>query len=433
MEISLVLTSRPEGVSADLSTLKQKFAIMTLKPLSDEQQKQIILNQVKSEGNQFFEKLMKFAESGLICFTFWWILFFIAVCKNLCQRCCSFISALKELLQVFRSGLPPNKTDWTRDSDTKPGLQTSRQFLMQWSGVQLLLQGDPCHPWQDLLQRSFWQSERSAIYGKATSCGESFQEAFLHRLSTVSFCIIAVLGGFGWSLAVNRMWIHMAKETRTARRSWSLWSDDGATYLGREGNWSHKHRHPLSCVGLVLGNCRSLSTWRKKRKDSTYEMIIFSHNLCQLQILVGNSFMSGFLKALFSIEMESRNYQYAWFQWKFLRPSLLLFEVGWLILKQVCYGHVWQTEGPKLLLFDSESTAGAEPTSEYLKGANTYFTDGLLSASFGIARGRCVKHMAGKCSYLSGMKVKVLSRVRSKCFGMCVSHWLNVYCMPTFY
>ena len=62
MEISLVLTSRPEGVSADLSTLKQKFAIMTLKPLSDEQQKQIILNQVKSEGNQFFEKLMKFAE-----------------------------------------------------------------------------------------------------------------------------------------------------------------------------------------------------------------------------------------------------------------------------------------------------------------------------------------------------------------------------------
>lgn len=70
MEISLVLTSRPEGVSADLSTLKQKFAIMTLKPLSDEQQKQIILNQVKSEGNQFFEKLMKFAEAGLICFTF---------------------------------------------------------------------------------------------------------------------------------------------------------------------------------------------------------------------------------------------------------------------------------------------------------------------------------------------------------------------------
>ena len=45
MEISLVLTSRPEGVSADLSTLKQSFAIMSLKPLSDEQQKQIILNQ----------------------------------------------------------------------------------------------------------------------------------------------------------------------------------------------------------------------------------------------------------------------------------------------------------------------------------------------------------------------------------------------------
>lgn len=84
----------------------------------------------------------------------------------------------------------------------------------------------------------------------------------------------------------------------------------------------------------------------KKRKDSTYEMIIFNHNLCQLQILVGNSFMSGFLKALFSIEMESRKYQYAWFQWKFLSPSLLLFEVGWLILKQVCDGHVWQTQDP---------------------------------------------------------------------------------------
>lgn len=45
MEISLVLTSRPEGVSADLSTLKQSFAIMSLKPLSDKQQKDIILNQ----------------------------------------------------------------------------------------------------------------------------------------------------------------------------------------------------------------------------------------------------------------------------------------------------------------------------------------------------------------------------------------------------
>ena len=63
MHISLVLTSRPEGVSADLGTLKQSFAIMSLKPLSDEQQKQIILNQVKSEGNKFFEKLMKFAET----------------------------------------------------------------------------------------------------------------------------------------------------------------------------------------------------------------------------------------------------------------------------------------------------------------------------------------------------------------------------------
>ena len=63
MQISLVLTSRPEGVSADLGTLKQSFAIMSLKPLSDEQQKQIILNQVKSEGNEFFEKLMKFSDA----------------------------------------------------------------------------------------------------------------------------------------------------------------------------------------------------------------------------------------------------------------------------------------------------------------------------------------------------------------------------------
>lgn len=63
MQISLVLTSRPEGVSADLGTLRQSFAIMSLKPLSDEQQKQIILNQVKNEGNKFFEKLMKFAET----------------------------------------------------------------------------------------------------------------------------------------------------------------------------------------------------------------------------------------------------------------------------------------------------------------------------------------------------------------------------------
>lgn len=60
MEISLVLTSRPEGVSADLGTLKQSFAIMSLKPLSDEQQKEIILNQV--QGNEFFENLLKFAE-----------------------------------------------------------------------------------------------------------------------------------------------------------------------------------------------------------------------------------------------------------------------------------------------------------------------------------------------------------------------------------
>ncbi|CAK9053328.1 Hypothetical protein (Fragment), partial [Durusdinium trenchii] len=62
MEISLVLTSRPEGVSADLSTLKQSFAIMSLKPLSDKQQKDIILNQVQSEGNEFFEKMMGFAD-----------------------------------------------------------------------------------------------------------------------------------------------------------------------------------------------------------------------------------------------------------------------------------------------------------------------------------------------------------------------------------
>ena len=62
MQISLVLTSRPEGVS-DLRTLKQSFAIMSLKPTSDEQQRQIILNQVKSEGNVFMEKLMKFAET----------------------------------------------------------------------------------------------------------------------------------------------------------------------------------------------------------------------------------------------------------------------------------------------------------------------------------------------------------------------------------
>eukprot|EP00438_Fugacium_kawagutii_P024426 Skav202099 [mRNA] locus=scaffold1980:24708:37417:+ [translate_table: standard] len=75
MHISLVLTSRPEGVSADLGTLRQSFAIMSLKPLSDEQQKQIIFNQVKNEGNKFFEKLMKFAEtwtclqeSGAPCF-----------------------------------------------------------------------------------------------------------------------------------------------------------------------------------------------------------------------------------------------------------------------------------------------------------------------------------------------------------------------------
>ena len=68
MHISLVLTSRPEGIGtigtgADSGILKQSFAMMSLKPLSDEQQKQIILNQVRSEGNEFFEKLMKFAET----------------------------------------------------------------------------------------------------------------------------------------------------------------------------------------------------------------------------------------------------------------------------------------------------------------------------------------------------------------------------------
>eukprot|EP00435_Cladocopium_sp_Y103_P075303 s223_g56.t1 len=62
MQISMVLTSRPEGVNAVLGTLKQSFAIMSLKPPSDEQQRQIILNQVQSEGNLFMEKLMKFAE-----------------------------------------------------------------------------------------------------------------------------------------------------------------------------------------------------------------------------------------------------------------------------------------------------------------------------------------------------------------------------------
>jgi len=62
MQISVVLTSRPEGVSAALSTLTQSFAVMSLKPLSDEQQKQIILHQVKVQKNEFFENLLKFAE-----------------------------------------------------------------------------------------------------------------------------------------------------------------------------------------------------------------------------------------------------------------------------------------------------------------------------------------------------------------------------------
>ncbi len=97
MEISLVLTSRPEGVSADLNTLKQKFAIMTLKPLSDEQQKQIILNQVKSEGNQFFEKLMKFAETRQIWFTVpFWIL--LIVVSNF-LRICQYLEFVRDLLK----------------------------------------------------------------------------------------------------------------------------------------------------------------------------------------------------------------------------------------------------------------------------------------------------------------------------------------------
>ena len=68
MNISLVLTSRPEGLSSD-GILKQSFVDISLKPLSDEQKKQIILNQKRSEGNEFFEKLMRFAETWAIKLT----------------------------------------------------------------------------------------------------------------------------------------------------------------------------------------------------------------------------------------------------------------------------------------------------------------------------------------------------------------------------